>query len=787
MQTLNRKLIRELAQTKAQALAIALVVASGVAVFVMSLGTLGTLRSSRDAYYERYRFADVFASLRRAPTAVVEQIATLPGVARVQTRIVSDVTLDVTGLAEPAVGRLISLPELGEPVLNAIYLRRGRLPEPERASEVLASEAFVKANALEVGDRVAAVMNGRLQELQIVGIALSPEYVFQIRGGDILPDDRRFGVFWMSERQMEAAFDMEGAFNDVSLRLIRGARSEEVIGHLDRLLKPYGSIGAIDREDHISARFVDDEIKQLRATAVVAPLIFLGVATFLLNIVLSRQIGTQREIIATLKAFGYSDTAVAWHYLKSAVLVALLGAVLGAMGGLYLGSGLARLYAEFYHFPALIVRVDWRIVFAGILLSVLAAIAGSYRAIRQVVRLMPAEAMRPAAPSRYRRTWIERLGLTRWIPLAARMVLRGLQRRPVNSFLSSLGISAAVAVLLVGNFAPDALDYLIAFQFETAQRHDVQVAFYQVTSPAAEYDLRHLPGVQAAEPFRAVPVKLRFRHRNYRTSILGLGQQRDLYRLLDIEGRAIPLPSAGLVLSDKLAELLAVREGETVTVEVLEGEEPIREVAVAGIATEYAGTNAYMDRRALHRLMREADTLSGAFLAVDSRDLDTLYKELKETPRIASVAVKEATVRQFRETVAANQLTMQSFMVFFAGVIAVGVVYNTARISLDERSRELATLRVIGFTRREVSTILLGELAVLTCLAIPLGWGIGYGLCYAMVRGFETDMFRIPLVIHPQTFAFAALVTVLAAALSGLWVHRQIGKLDLVAVLKSSE
>ncbi|WP_164101891.1 ABC transporter permease [Candidatus Laterigemmans baculatus] len=787
MQTLNRKLIRELRHTRGQSLAIAAVVASGVAVFVMALGTLGTLRSSRDAYYERYRFADVFASLRRAPTAILPRIATLPGVARVQTRIVSDVTLDVPELDEPAVGRLISLPEVGEPVLNAVYLRRGRLPEPGRASEVLASEAFVEANTLDVGDTLQAVMNGRLQELRIVGVAISPEYIFQLRGGDLLPDDRRFGVFWVSQRQMEAAFDMEGAFNDVSLRLAGGARSEPVIEALDRLLKPYGSIGAIDREDHVSARFVADEIKQLRATAVVAPSIFLGVATFLLNVVLSRQIGTQREIIATLKAFGYSDAAVAWHYLKSAILVALFGAVLGAAGGLYLGRGLARLYAEFYHFPSLISRIDWRIVLAGVSLSVLAAVAGSYRAIYQVMRLMPAEAMRPAAPARYRQSWLERLGLTPWIPLTARMVLRGLQRRPLNSLLSSLGISAAVAVLLVGNFAPDALDYLLEFQFERAQRHDVQVAFYEVASPSAAYDLRHLPGVQTAETFRAVPVKLRFRHRSYRTSIMGLGQRRDLYRLLDVDGRAIPLPPAGLVLSDKLAELLAVREGETVTVEVLEGEEPVREVVVSGLAVEYAGTTAYMDRQALHRLMGEADTLNGAFLAVDPGQLETLYRELKETPQIASVAVKSATVEQFRETVAKNQLTMQSFMVFFAAVIAIGVVYNTARISLEERSRELATMRVIGFTRSEVSAILLGELAVLTSLAIPLGWAIGYGLCYAMVRGFETEMFRIPLVIHPESFAFAALVTVLAAAASGFWIHRQIGQLDLVAVLKSSE
>jgi putative ABC transport system permease protein len=787
MRTLDRKLLRELRETKAQSLAIGSVIASGVAVFVMSLNTLGFLSETRDAYYERYRFGHLFASVNRAPQPLAQRIVEIPGIAEVQTRIVSDVTLAVRGLEEPAVGHLVSLPDDNSPTLNALYLRRGRMPEPDRMGEVLVSDAFFESNSLAIGDEVEAVLNGRLQPLRIVGVALSPEFVLQVRAGEMLPDDRRFGIFWMPHRQMEAAFDMDGAFNNVSVRLLRGASEQDVIDQLDALLKPYGAIGTIGRDQQVSARFLADEIKQLRATGLVAPAIFMAVAAFLLNVVLSRRIGTHRVIIAALKAFGYSNAEIAWHYMKSSLIVAGIGAIAGVIAGQWMGSGLAELYSEFYRFPSFVYRPDWRVIFLAVAISLIAAVIGSVRAVRSAVTLPPAEAMRPVSPTTYRRSLLEIIGLANLIPVAARMVLRGLQRRPISSALSSIGIAFSVAVLVLSGFFTDAIDYLIEFQFSTAQRQDVQVSFIEPTSPAVRHDLRHLPGVQLVEPFRAIPVRLRNGHRDYRTSILGLDGERDLYRLLNTSAKPIRLPPSGVVLGDKLADILKVAPGDPLTVEVLEGEEPIRIVTVTGLASEYSGTNAYMDRQQLNRLMRETDAISGAFLAVDSADQSELYAELKRTPQVASVLIKSATVQQFRDTIEANQMTMQSFTVFFAAVIAIGVVYNTARISLDERSRELATLRVIGFTRGEVSAILLGELAVLTLFAIPVGWLIGYGFSAAMVTGFESEMYRIPLVIRPASYARAAVVTGIAAAISGLLVRRRLDHLDLVEVLKSGE
>ena len=406
---------------KGQSLAIILVMACGVATFVMSLTTLQSLGKSQQMYYQRYRFADVFAHVTRAPNSLRERIAEIPGVAAVQTRIVADVTLDVPGLIEPATGRLVSVPDVGRPALNNLYLREGRYIEPGRSGEAMVSEVFARANGLGPGDTVTAIINGKLQALRIVGIALSPEYVLAIESGQNLPDDKRFGVFWLSQEVLENAFDMDGAFNDLTLSLTRTASEAEVIRQLDGLLDSYGSVGAFGRADQTSNRFLSDEIRSLRGMGLIVPIIFLAVAAFLLNVVMTRLISTQRDQVAALKAFGYSKLEVGWHYLKFVLVIAFVGALIGTLLGIWLASGLTGLYAKFYKFPTFVFEVNIGIALAGLGTASAAAVAGTLAAVRAAVNLPAAEAMRPEPPANFRPTIVERLGMQRLFSQPARM------------------------------------------------------------------------------------------------------------------------------------------------------------------------------------------------------------------------------------------------------------------------------------------------------------------------------------------------------------------------------
>ena len=788
LRPLHRKVLRDLWHLRSQMVAVATVMACGIAMFVTLRSMHGWLRETQRDYYEAFRFADVFASARRAPAALARQLAAIPGVAAVRTRVVEDVTLDLPGLDEPGTGRLVAIPEQHVPMLNDLYLRRGRWITPGHPDEVLVSEAFGRANGLQPGDSIPAVINGRWERLRIVGLALSPEYVYEIRGlGDIFPDNRRFGVVWMGERALGAAFQMEGAFNDVAIALAPAASEADVIDAADRLLAPYGGTGAYGRADHLSDMFVSSEIEETQITSVLIPSIFLGVTAFLLNMVLARLVATQRDQIAVLKAFGYDNTAVALHYLQLALGPVLAGAVVGTGVGIWLAVELSRIYARFYQFPIATYAQDWNVVGAAFLVAGGAALLGAVGAVRQAVRLPPAEAMRPEAPAMYRAGIVERLGLERLMSSAGRIVIRNIERRPLRALLAVTGIALATAIVMTGWFMFSAMDVMKQIQFEAVQRHDVMVMFGTPRSARAVWELTRIDGVRKVEPFRAVPVRLRHGRLTKRSAILGLEPGSELQRLVDRDMAVRDVPRGGLLLSDVLAGKLGVKGGDTVTVEVLEGKRPVRNIVVAALSRDIIGTSATMSLPALHEMLGEGGTLSGAYLSVDRRLASQVYRTLKETPMVSGVVVRESVVRGFEETIAQSFSISITMMVAFACIIAAGIVYNGARVALSERGRELASLRVLGFSRGEVTRLLLGEQVLLTLAGLPAGLFLGYALAWLIALRFESDLFRIPLVIRPTTIAYSLAVVVGAALLSALGVRRRIHRLDLVAVLKTRE
>jgi putative ABC transport system permease protein len=787
MKALKRKLVRDLWGMRGQALAIALVITSGVATFVMSLSVMDSLRLTQAVFYRDYGFAHVFASLKRAPEEAKGRIADIPGVEQVETRVVADVKLDIEGYPDPVTGRLVSVPDHGEPLMNRLYIREGRYLAPGREDEVLVSEAFAEAHGFSPGDTLGAVINGKRQVLTIVGIALSPEYVYQLSPGTLVPDFERYGILWMARTPLGTAYDMEGAWNDVVAKVGAYAELDAVIERLDMTLEQYGGLGAVGRTDQISHRYLSEEFRMLGRMATIFPVIFLCVAAFLLNVVMSRLVSTQREQAAALKAFGYRNVDIGIHYMQLVAVIVAAGVSGGVLLGIWLGKGLGDMYMEYYRFPFLIYRLEPHVAVTGALVSMAAAAAGTLYSVWRAAKLPPAQAMRPEPPARYREALLERMGLKGLLSEPTRMIARHLERRPVKSLLSVVGIALSCAILMLGRFFGDAVDFMVGVQFGLSQREDLAVTLVEPTSRRALHELRSLPGVEFVEGFRSVPARLRHEQRSYRTSILGVEPRGVLYRLLDVELRPFTVPPEGIVLTDHLGTILGARPGDRITVEVLEGNRPVREATVAALVKQYVGVSGYMDMAALNRLMREGSAISGAYLAADSLAWPEIFGRLHDMPRVAGTEVRENAVNNFYETMSEQVLTFAFISTLLAASIAFGVVYNSARIALSERSRELASLRVLGFTRGEISYILLGELGILTVTAIPLGFLMGRGLCAYMSAQIETDLFRIPLVLEPSTYAFASAVVLVSAALSALIVKRNLNRLDLVAVLKTKE
>lgn len=785
MRALHRKVWREFLALKGQVAAIALVMVGGIGTMVLALTNYQALERTRSLYYSEYRFAEVFARAVRAPLDLLGAVRGLPGVREAQARITASVRLEVEGYDEPVTGQLVSLAADEAQGLNRLFLREGRLPTGD--VEVVLGEAFAQAHGLRPGDELIAILNGRRQRLTVSGVGLSPEFVYQIRPGDAFPDFERFGVLWMLREPLATAFDLDGAFNDLVATLEPGARERDVLDALDALLAPFGGVGAHGRDLQMSHRFLDEELGQLRTMTWMFTVIFLSVSAFLLNVVVGRLVGAQREQIAVLKAFGYTRLEVSLHYAQLVLLMVSVGVPPGLAAGAWLGRGLANIYMDFYSFPYLEWTLSPGVVLLALGFALAAAAFGTLGGLRRAFRLQPAEAMRPEAPPIFRRTLTERLGLGALLDPAARMILRNLERRPARSGLAVLGIGLGCGILVMSRFQAGAIEEMIDVQFGLAQRDDLAVTFVEPTSGRAAADLAALPGVRAVEPFRNAPVILRNAHREYRTVLQGLSAEGDLRRALESSLRPALLPPEGLLLTDYLAEMLDLRPGDALEIEFLEGHRRTLRAELAGTVGEYLGVSAYARRAVVNRWLGEGTAISGAYLALDAERRPEALAALRASPRVASVTDRAAMVQSFRDTMAESILTFALIATLMASSIAVGVVYNAARITLAERGRELASLRVLGYTRAEVRALLLGELGMLAVLALPPGFALGYGMSWLLSYGFRSDLYRIPLALSPSSFAVAGLVILSATVASWVLVRRRLDRLDLVAVLKTQE
>ena len=787
MLTLDRKLLRDLWRLKGQALAIAVVIASGVMTLILSVTTLEALSGSRDRFYASHHFAEVFVDVKRAPRGLTPQLQAIEGVNRIEPRVRAAVRLAVPDFDDPIRGTLLSIPDGRQPTLNRLHLVAGSLPEAGRDDQVVVSDAFAEAHGLAPGDALAAIIDGRHTRLRLAGIALSPEFLYQAAPTDLMPDYRRYAVLWMNERALASAYGMRGAFNHLSLTLQAGADQKRVIDALDLVLARYGGTGATTRHDQQSHRFIEEELAQQHIQATVLPAIFLSVSAFLLNVVMGRIIQTQREPLAVLKAFGYRDGELARHYALLAGAIALVGWALGVALGAWAASGLAGVYRDYFRFPEMVFRVPAWALALSLLVVVLAALVGTWRAVWRAVSRPPAESMRPPAPARFRRSWLERALPDALLGHEGRIILRHLARHPAKAGFSVAGIALSAGLLMMGAYQLDAVEAMIDQQYRQVLRMDVELTFSEATPARAAGELRHQPGVLSVETWRRVPVTLTHEHREYRTSLLGMAPEPALRQVLDGQGRPQRLPASGVMLTRHLAGELDARIGDTLEVAIMEGQRRRVSLPLTALVDEPLGVGAYMTREHLNALMREGPAISGAWLLVDPDRSDALNAALWEMPGVASIGLLAEAERGIRDYLDETILLVALVFVAIATSISFGVVYNNARIAFAERARELATLRVLGYTRGEVARILLGEIALLTLAAIPLGWIIGSVFSRLLNQAFSGDLFRIPWVLTPQAFGIAAAGVIAASLLVGLLVVRRLGRLDMIRVLKAVE
>ena len=785
MHVLDRKLVRDLQRMRSLVLAISLVIAAGVAVLVLAFGARRSLYESREAFYERSNYAQIFVSASRIPNSVISSLAEIPGVKGIDAGITKAAILDIESMALPAVASILSLPASGPPEINKSHIRTGRLPDPMWPDEVAISGSFADAHEFVIGSEFAAILNGRRRTLSVVGTLLSPEYIYSIGPGDRMPDDKRFGVIWLSHRAATSAFDFDGAFNRAALLLTGDANIDSVIDEVDDLLEPYGGTGAHSRDLQVSHAFLDAELKQLKSMSNILPPIFFVVAAFLVNMVIGRIVKLDREQIGLLKALGYFDRQVIAHYLKFVFMIAAIGIALGWISGYWLGLELTRLYTRFFRLPYL-VYVNYLDTYAiSAIAAISAAMFGAVRSVGSISQLSPATAMSPPAPIRYKHHLVDRLGNWFGISQPVRMILRSLTRWPLRTLATTSGIALSLALLIASLFIRNSLEYLVEASYFQAERQHASLALNSAVGIGVVDSVQRFPAVLSAEADRTVAVRL---HGDRFTKIVPLrGSTRtaSLSRVVDLNSNSLVDSGEGIVLSERLAERINVKPGDEIVIELLAGRRSFHKLMVTGTIKQYFGLGAYMDLGTLNRLLLSDDAVNNIHVLLDSSRIDEFFGHIKNTPGIASMTLLTRVRDSFSETLNESVMIMTTVYTLLAMIITFGVVYNSARIQLSERGRELASLRILGFSSFEVSIVLVGEIVIVTLLAIPIGLLLGYGFAYQISASFDSDLYSIPFLISRPTYGYSVLIVFATALMSALLVRNRLDSMDLVSVMKS--
>ncbi len=754
MKPLNKKIWRDMKLHPGQFFSVALIVVCATALFIGMYSLLLNLQYSKQLFYREYRFADVFARLERAPETALRRAADIDGVLDVRGRIVEDVPLEVEGNPNAVVGRIISMPEQGGDIINNIHIVRGSYFPLTHEREAVVNQRFIEENNLEVGDTFEATLDGARETLTIVGTAYSPEYVYLLRSAEqFLPDDRNFGLVFVQQRFAERAFDMTGAFNDLSAVLSPDADPEEVADRIEKRLDRYGVHVCYTREDQVSHYILREELKSIRGMALTIPLAFLIIAALILHILLARITEQQRAQIGTLIATGYSKKAVAAHYLSYGVILSVTGTLIGTFLGFFITGWMLRQFAEFYRFPDLVNRFYPHLSLLSVLLVAGACLAGVSYTVIKVVNIQPALAMKPKPPPSAHRIFIERIGwLWSRLGLVSRTTIRTCLRAKTRSILSLLGVVVSVMLLMVGMWAGTWMDMMIHFQFGEVDNSDLSVEFRRENALRAVTELSKLPGVVRAEGILNVGFELRTDWKTENLSIMGLAPGSRLHNIFDDKGRKIPVPREGVILPDFLMDKFGVTVGDTVELEAFVKDKPVNTVRVVGRSKEYFGLTGYADRRYLAGLLREGDMVNGARLTVADQYKQGIIETLKDRPEVISAVSSERLVQSFDEMLSEWVVMMSGLLILMAAIISFSVIYSTSAINISEREREIASLLAIGWTPEEASDMVTADIIPMGILGLAVGMPLSRLIPRWISYAFDSEVFRVPTEIGTYSY-----------------------------------
>lgn len=787
MRKLRLMIFRDIKSNLGQYVAVIVVIIIGISLYNALYMSYHNLKNSTDYYYSEYRLPHIFVRLNRCPEGVISRISAIEGVSQVQGRIVRDVSLDVPGYGEKAYARIISVPTDNKGALCRLFIEEGRYITGPPEGKVLVEKQFFEYHGLKTGDVLYPVINGKKVEMRVQGKVMSPEYIYPVPSAQqLMPDTGGFAILYVNHSFAQQLFGYEGMVNDIGIRLDSDDKVEEVKNILEDMLKNYGLIDIVERENQVSNKMLESELTQLESMAFLFPVLFLLVASIVIYMLLLRMVENQRRQIGVLMAMGYGKGSILAHYIRYALFIALTGSIAGGILGIWAGRALTLYYLVYFNIPVLQVKVYYNTLLTGILMSAGFCCVAGFNAAKRVLSITPAQAMRPPAPVKGSR-WIgERfIPFLRKIEISWRLTFRNLWRNKKRTAFTTFGIAITVAILISTVFFMDAFEFMFDEAFGGNQKYDYKIIFTRNMGEEVIGNLQEFKEVDVAEPIGEYPFSLTNGWREEGAIVIGLNRDTKLYSLKDLEDREVSIPEKGILLSDVLARRLGVKPGDTVTLESPYKPGVKREVKVADIVSQYLGFNGFMDIKYLGSILNEGYVTNGAIIDIKYGSEEFL-KRLKDMPYIQKFDTPTGQMEEYMKYLDLMYAYL-AVVILFGTIMGFAIIYNTTTINIMERKRELASLRVMGFSKRQVAELIFNENVAVSVLGIIVGLPMGRLMAAGIINNLGEEIIKIPLVIYPRTYLMAVVTVFIFVFLAQLANMRRISKLDLVEVMKSRE
>nr|WP_312289472.1 FtsX-like permease family protein [Clostridium chromiireducens] len=787
MKILFRNLLRDLKKSKGQFISILIIVILGVAFYTSLNSVFKNLSNSSTQYYEEYRLADIWVDLYKAPASAKDKIESLPYVKMSTERIINDASISLS--EENATLRFITLPDAKREIVNDIVIKSGRYFSEEDNNQCILDEDFLKANNLNLGEYIYPVINGNKVKLKIVGSAKSPEFVYTLKdSSEIMVDNKKFGIIYIKQSFGEAIFDSKGFINNISINLSNGTSIETAKDDIRKILKNYGVKSVMDRDEQISSKMISEEIKQLKSTGGSFPIVFFLVSSIIIYIMMGRMVENQRVQIGVLKALGFTNVQVLTYYMSFSMIIAVIGSLIGSVVGTYMGVGLTKMYNQYFSLPLSEIRIYGEFVIPAFVLTLAFSLFAGYNSCKVIFKIMPSEAMREKSPEVGKKILFEKIEFI-WSNISnlGKIILRNLFRYKRRALLTSLGIIFSSALLLVALSMSDSMNFMIEEQYGNIQNYDIKVKFPKIMSVEELSSIKNIEHVTELEPVLETGVEISNGWRSKDVGFTALIEEPQIYRVEDTSGNKINLPNNGILISEKLANVLGVKVNDKVNIKFFFPGKEKREAVVKGIIVQYIGLSAYTSMDGLNNMLGEGMIASSAVLKLDNSKFENeVENKLKDMPGITSVESKSDSLNALLKNMGAMKSSVGA-MIVLAAILLIAVLYNIATINIFERQRELATLKVLGFTNNEIKKLIFNENYIISTFGIIIGLPFGKWLGSAMMANSSTDSYSIPYVVEFRSYIITVILTLIFTLVTNLMLMRKIKSIDMLEVLKNKE